>query len=140
MSKRWGCILITLFCVIFLCGCGKNSTPEDVIIKPDQYPLTKEIVVEAFEKVDLPGIVSEERYDSAIRTSIDIRDEENRLIVGIASNGDGEKMIFHSINEAARTLGCYQGNLSAVINGRIKQTAGFTARKIDNEHKEEHDE
>lgn len=91
MSKRWGCILITLFCVIFLCGCGKNSTHEDVIIKPDQYPLTKEIVVEAFEKVDLPGIVSEERYDSAIRTSIDIRDEENRLIAGIASNGDGEK-------------------------------------------------
>ncbi len=74
----------------------KNSIPEDVIIKPDQYPLTKEIVVEAFEKVDLPGIVSEERYDSAIRTSIDIRDEENRLIAGIASN--------------ISVMGCHTGN------------------------------
>ncbi len=42
-------------------------------------------------KVDLPGVVSEEEYDSEIRTSLDIRDEENRLIAGIASNGDGDK-------------------------------------------------
>lgn len=55
------------------------------------YPLTKEAVEEAFAQVDLPGVISEEEYDSAIRTSIDIRDEENRLIAGIASNGDGDK-------------------------------------------------
>ena len=91
MSKRRSNIFIALFCMILLCGCGKDDLTENVIINPVQYPLTKEIVEEAFEKVDLPGIVSEERYDSAIRTSIDIRDEENRLIAGIASNGDGEK-------------------------------------------------
>ena len=91
MSKRRSNIFIALFCMILLCGCGKDDLAENVIINPVQYPLTKEIVEEAFEKVDLPGIVSEERYDSAIRTSIDIRDEDNRLIAGIASNGDGEK-------------------------------------------------
>ncbi len=56
-----------------------------------KYPLTKEAVDAAFSQVDLPGTVSEETYDSAIRTSLSIRDEENRLIAGIASNGDGEK-------------------------------------------------
>lgn len=55
------------------------------------YPLTKETVEPIFEQVDLPGAVTEEEYNSAIRTSIDIRDEENRLIMGIASNGEGEK-------------------------------------------------
>lgn len=55
------------------------------------YPLTKEAVEEAFVQVDLPGMVMEEEYNSAIRTSIDIRDKENRLIAGIASNGEGEK-------------------------------------------------
>lgn len=56
-----------------------------------EYPLTKEAVDKAFTQVDLPGVVSVEEYDSEIRTSLDIRDEENRLIAGIASNGDGEK-------------------------------------------------
>lgn len=55
------------------------------------YPLTKEVVEPIFAQVDLPGMVTEEEYHSAIRTSIDIRDEENRLIAGIASNGEGEK-------------------------------------------------
>ena len=55
------------------------------------YPLTKEVVEEAFVQVDLPGMIAEEEYDSKIRTSIDIRDEENRLIAGIASNGEGDK-------------------------------------------------
>ena len=55
------------------------------------YPLTKEVVEPIFAQVDLPGMVTEEEYNSAIRTSIDIRDEENRLIMGIASNGEGEK-------------------------------------------------
>ena len=54
------------------------------------YPLTKEVVEPIFAQVDLPGMVTEEEYNSAIRTSIDIRDEENRLIMGIASTGDGE--------------------------------------------------
>ena len=54
------------------------------------YPLTKEVVELIFAQVDLPGMVTEEEYDSAIRTSIDIRDEENRLIAGIASTGDGD--------------------------------------------------
>lgn len=54
------------------------------------YPLTKEVVEPIFAQVDLPGMVTEEEYDSAIRTSIDIRDEENRLIMGIASTGDGD--------------------------------------------------
>ena len=91
MNKRWCNVLITLLCMLVLCSCGKSNVTEEVIINPSQYPLTKEIVDEAFKKVDLPGIVSEERYDSAVRTSINIRDEENRLIAGIASNGDGEK-------------------------------------------------
>ena len=91
MNKRWCNVLIALFCMTVLCSCGKSNVTKEVIINQSQYPLTKEIVDEAFEKVDLPGIVSEERYDSAIRTSINIRDEENRLIAGIASNGDGEK-------------------------------------------------
>ncbi len=55
------------------------------------YPLTKEVVEPIFARVDLPGTVSEEEYDSAIRTSIDIRDEENRLSLGIASSADGDK-------------------------------------------------
>ena len=55
------------------------------------YPLTKEVVEPIFAQVDLPGMVTEEEYNSAIRTSIDIRDAENRLIMGIASNGEGEK-------------------------------------------------
>lgn len=55
------------------------------------YPLRKEVVEPIFAQVDLPGMVTEEEYNSAIRTSIDIRDEENRLIMGIASNGEGEK-------------------------------------------------
>lgn len=54
------------------------------------YPLTKEVVEPIFAQVDLPGMVTEEEYNSAIRTSIDIRDEENRLIMGIASTEDGE--------------------------------------------------
>ena len=77
MNKRWCNVLIALFCMTVLCSCGKSNVTKEVIINPSQYPLTKEIVDEAFEKVDLPGIVSEERYDSAIRTSINIRDEEN---------------------------------------------------------------
>lgn len=54
------------------------------------YPLTKEVVEPFFEQVDLPGMIMEEEYDSAIRTSVDIRDEENRLIGGIASTGEGD--------------------------------------------------
>ena len=55
-----------------------------------EYPLTKEAVDAAFEQVNLPGVVSEEEYDSEIRTSIGIRDEEDRLIASIASTGDGD--------------------------------------------------
>ena len=55
-----------------------------------KYPLTKEDVEEALSQVDLPCVVSEEEYNSEIRTSLDLRDEEGRLIAGIASNGDGE--------------------------------------------------
>lgn len=43
----------------------------------------------------------------------------------------GEKMLFDSANEAARVLGCQQGNLSAVCNGRIKSTKGYSARYLD---------
>lgn len=38
---------------------------------------------------------------------------------------------FGSANEAARALGLSQGNLSAVCNGRIKSTGGYTARYIE---------
>ncbi len=42
----------------------------------------------------------------------------------------GETMEFPSVNAAARFIGCQQGNLSAVINGRIRQTAGYTAKRL----------
>ena len=55
------------------------------------YPLTKEVVEPIFAQADLPGMVTEEEYDSEIKTSMDIRDEENRLIMGITSSEDGDK-------------------------------------------------
>ena len=86
--------LISMIAVVILiitalsCLSGPKSAVEMTEVT---YPLTKEIAEEAFVQVDLPGMITEEEYDSKIRTSIDLRDEENRLIAGIASNGDGDK-------------------------------------------------
>lgn len=91
MKKKLSIFSFIMICIFAIGGCGQNKENEDILISPMEYPLTKEAVEEAFEQVDLPGAVSEETYDSAIRTSLDIRDEEGRLIAGIASNGDGEK-------------------------------------------------
>lgn len=91
MRKKLISTFALLLCALMLCSCGQNKKNEEIKISPAKYPLTKEAVDEAFAKVDLPGVISEEEYDSEIRTSMDIRDEENRLIAGIASNGDGEK-------------------------------------------------
>ncbi|MBQ8858051.1 MAG: hypothetical protein IJ024_07920 [Lachnospiraceae bacterium] len=68
-------------------GSEKTSAAKMVSV---EYPLTKEAVEAALSQVDLPCVVSEEEYNSEIRTSIDLRDEEGRMIAGIASNGDGE--------------------------------------------------
>lgn len=91
MRKRIFHLFAMLLCTLVLCSCGQEEKNEEIKISPAKYPLTKEVVDEAFAKVDLPGVISEEEYDSEIRTSMDIRDEENKLIAAIASNGDGEK-------------------------------------------------
>lgn len=43
----------------------------------------------------------------------------------------GEEIHYHSINEAASEEGLSQGNLSAVLLGKRKQTKGYTARYAD---------
>lgn len=61
-----------------------NKEPMEV----PEYPLNKETVEEALKKVDFPCVISEETLDSENRTSISLRDEEGRLIAGIASEVD----------------------------------------------------
>ncbi len=95
--RFWLSVVAVVILVITTVRClngpeqGKHYAVTTVTEMTDMtYPLTKEVVEPIFAQVDLPGMVTEEEYDSAIRTSIDIRDEENRLIAGIASTGDGD--------------------------------------------------
>lgn len=93
----WGTIIAIVVIIIAAVTClsspaGGENTEASVAEKmvSVDYPLKKEAVEAALSQVDLPCVVSEEEYDSEIRTSIDLRDEEGRFIAGIASNGDGE--------------------------------------------------
>lgn len=79
MKKYLSIIMILIIIVATLTCCQKN--PMEV----PQYPLNKETVEAALEKVDLPCVVSDATIDSDHRTSISLRDEEGRLIAGIAS-------------------------------------------------------
>ena len=81
-------IIILLYAAL---SCLTGPKEANIEMNDVEYPLTKEVVDEAFAQVDLPGIVSEETYDSEIRTSLTIRDEEERLVASVASNGDGDK-------------------------------------------------
>lgn len=56
--------------------------------------------------------------------------EKSSKPVEVTCISTGVTMRFDSANEAARVLGVHQGNLSAVCNGRIKSTGGYTARYI----------
>ena len=72
-------IVVTISCLSSPRGGEIYETSVTAEMTEVTYPLTKEVVEPIFAQVDLPGVVTEEEYDSAIRTSIDIRDEENRL-------------------------------------------------------------
>lgn len=88
--RFWISMIAVIILIITALSC--LSGPKSAVEMTEMtYPLTKEVVEEAFAQVNLPGMITEEEYDSKIRTSIDVRDEENRLIAGIASNGDGDK-------------------------------------------------
>lgn len=56
--------------------------------------------------------------------------EKRSKPVEVTCISTGVTMRFDSANEAACVLGVHQGNLSAVCNGRIKSTGGYTARYI----------
>lgn len=87
--KRHLTVIISLFMtILFLTGCQKE------LLSVPAYPLTKEIVEEALKDTKLPCVVSEETFDTATRTSIELRDEEGRLIAGISSSEDGEDARF----------------------------------------------
>jgi len=66
-------------------GCKKNALPVP------EYPLSKEVVETALKEVDLSCVVADATIDRENRTSISLRDEEERLIAGIASEKDGDK-------------------------------------------------
>ena len=84
-------IVVAISCLSSPKGNEIQETSVTAEITDITYPLTKEVVESIFAQVDLPGMVTEEEYDSAVRTSIDIRDEENRLSLAIASSADGDK-------------------------------------------------
>ena len=85
MRKRL--FIFTLITMICLSGCGSlNQTKLPV----PEYPLRMDTVKEALNKVELPCDVVEESIDSVTRTGITLRDNEGRLVAGIASESDGD--------------------------------------------------
>lgn len=86
--------VVVIICTAVRCLNGPqegeiNKTSTVAEMTGVEYPLTKEAVEDVLSQVDLPCVVSEEEYNSEIRTSLDLRDEEGRMIAGIASNGVG---------------------------------------------------
>lgn len=84
MKKNMSLFIFLLLVLITSTSCNKD--PMEI---PD-YPLNKQTVETALKKVDLPCVVSDETLDRENRTSISLRDEDGRLIAGIASEVDEE--------------------------------------------------
>ena len=77
--------LVLIIFMLSITGCQKNTLPVP------EYPLSKETVETALKETDLSCVVSNAVMDHESRTSISLRDEEERLIAGIASEKDGDK-------------------------------------------------
>lgn len=65
------------------------------------------------------------------KKGVQVHIQKSSIPMKVTELKTGKAMIFSSANEAARALGLWQGNLSAVANGRIKQTGGYIAEKLE---------